>query len=314
MRKTKNIFIAVLSLALALFIGACVLAIANHYKKLAENDVRDTLEFGVGEEARIIILAGQSNAEGISFGEYLKNGVTPEQYEKYQSGFENVYINNYSTLKGTASGFVPCKMGYGVTDDYFGPELGLAEKLSELYPGEKFYIVKYAWSGTALHDLWRSPSAGGMVGQLYSGLIKYVKQSINYLEQKNYKVKIEAMCWMQGESDSIALELAEEYASNLNSFISDVRTELRSYASQNGIAFVDAYISDSYFWTYYLTINSAKQAVADLSHINTVIDTISHGLTVKNEPAEEPDLAHYDSLSEIKLGHLFAEECAKFFD
>ena len=75
-----------------------------------------------------------------------------------------------------------------------------------------------------------------------------------------------------------------------------------------------AYIADSFFWKHYIQLNQSKQAVADSSPMNTVIDTIAHGLSVVGEPVDEPDIAHYDSLSEIKLGHLFAEACAKFFD
>jgi hypothetical protein len=61
-------------------------------------------------------------------------------------------------------------------------------------------------------------------------------------------------------------------------------------------------------------VNASKDAVAAASPMNALIDTISHGLSCSEEPAETPDLAHYDSMSEIKLGHLFAEEAAKFFD
>ena len=50
-----------------------------------------------------------------------------------------------------------------------------------------------------------------------------------------------------------------------------------------------------------------------MSHMNTVIDTIAEGLSTSNEPENEPDRAHYDALSEIKLGNLFAEESIKFF-
>ena len=81
-----------------------------------------------------------------------------------------------------------------------------------------------------------------------------------------------------------------------------------------GIAFVDAYIADSFFWKHYIKLNQAKQAVADSSPMNVVIDTIKHGLSITEEPLGEPDIAHYDSLSEIKLGHLFAEQCIPFFD
>ena len=314
MTKGKKFFIAAVAVVLLLLITLGTLAVVDHYNSIADTGLKNTLSYGFGKEAKIIILAGQSNAEGISQAEYLKKNTTPEQYAKYEAGFDNVYINNFSTFQNEASGFVKCKLGQGVTNEFFGPELGLAEKLNELYPDETFFIIKYAWGGTDLHNLWRSPSSGGEIGQLYSGFIQYVKNSIEFLEIKNYDVEIEAVCWMQGESDSIEEVHAIEYESNLTNFISDVRSELGNYASWDGIAFVDAYISDSVFWVHHKTINQAKQAVAATSPMNTVIDTVSHGLTFTNEPADEPDIAHYDSLSEIKLGHLFAEECVKFFD
>ena len=46
--------------------------------------------------------------------------------------------------------------------------------------------------------------------------------------------------------------------------------------------------------------------------MNVIIDTISEGLTIFKEPYEQPEIAHYDSLSQIKLGHLFAEAIIKF--
>ena len=61
-------------------------------------------------------------------------------------------------------------------------------------------------------------------------------------------------------------------------------------------------------------VNQSKKAVADASPMNVVIDTVSHGLTCSSEPEDTPDHAHYDSLSELKLGNLFAEEAIKFFD
>ena len=48
--------------------------------------------------------------------------------------------------------------------------------------------------------------------------------------------------------------------------------------------------------------------------MNVLVDTISEGLTCSGEPEGNPDMAHYDALSEIKLGHLFAEHLAEFLD
>ncbi len=182
-------------------------------------------------------------------------------------------------------------------------------KLVKLKP----YCHKAIWGGTNLYDQWLSPSAGEK-GPLYNSFVEYVHTSVEYLEMKNYKVNIEAMCWMQGESDSMDDYATLNYERNLTCFINDLRDEFADYASDDGIAFVDAYIAATIFWKNYVDLNEAKRAVADSSPMNAVVDTISHGLSVIGEPVEQPDIAHYDSLSEIKLGHLFAEECAKFFD
>lgn len=49
------------------------------------------------------------------------------------------------------------------------------------------------------------------------------------------------------------------------------------------------------------------------SPLNRYFSTIDHGLTTLNEPYDEPDTAHYDSMSEIKLGRLFAEQIIKIY-
>lgn len=314
MTKTKKIaFISVLAILL-LAIVLIVSSVVSYYRRLLEIGLsKDVVPNGFGKEAKVIILAGQSNAAGCSRDDYLKKNVTAEKYAEYERGYDNVYINYYASATNESSGFVKSSVRQGEGGICFGPELGLAEKLNELYPDETFFIIKYAWGGTNLYEQWRSPSGGNM-GPLYNGFIEYVNTSIRYLELKNYEVNIEAMCWMQGESDSLEEQHAVDYEQNLLNFISDVRGDFSEYASDDGIAFVDAYIAATIFWKYYTVLNNSKQNVADSSPINTVIDTISHGLTVTEEPEGEPDIAHYDSLSEIKLGHLFGEECAKFFD
>ena len=138
---------------------------------------------------------------------------------------------------------------------------------------------------------------------------------IAHLESKNYDVSIEGLCWMQGESDSFSTEAAEGYALHLTNFIGDIRKKFARYAADDGIALVDAYIADNpMYWVYCDIVNAKKQEVADASPLNVVVDTVSAGLSCAAEPAEAPDMAHYDSLSEIKLGHLFAEAMMPFLD
>ena len=143
----------------------------------------------------------------------------------------------------------------------------------------------------------------------------YVKTGMEYLISKNYDVQIEGMCWMQGESDCFSVEDSEAYGENLSCFIRDLRKTFSRYAAEDGIAFVDAYIAENpMFWVYYEAVNRGKREVAAESPLNVVVDTVAAGLSCDQEPEGNPDIPHYDSLSEIKLGHLFAEELARFLE
>ena len=47
----------------------------------------------------------------------------------------------------------------GVYSWLFGPELALAAYLSENYPDEQFYIIKYAIGGTAMDTQWNATNS-----------------------------------------------------------------------------------------------------------------------------------------------------------
>jgi len=276
--------------------------------------VNDTLPDGEGKTATVILLGGQSNASGCSRDDYLVKNVSAQKYAEYKNGYDNIYIN-YLSGSNRSDGFVKCATLQGEMEGCFGPELGIADKLNELYPSGTFYIIKCAWGGTNLFEQWLSPSSRGKTGELYKQFAEYVKTSVKYLESKNYHVKIEAMCWMQGESDSFSVKDATDYEKNLTNFIEDIRSSFDGYASNDGIAFVDAYIADNpAYWVYCDLVNNSKLAVAESSSMNALIDTVAHGLSCSQEPEDAPDMAHYDSLSQLKLGHLFAEEVARFLD
>ena len=315
MVKRKKRILSLMAVVFALLLGvACFFGVQYYLKNKIVFNVKDTLPDGEGKRAQVILLAGQSNASGCSLDEYLKKNVSEEKYAEYQSGYENVYIN-YLSGANRSGEFVKCATLQGELAGSFGPELGLAEKLHELYPDEMFFIVKCAWGGSNLFEQWLSPSSEGQTGELYKQFVAYVETSVKYLKSKNYNVQIEGMCWMQGESDSFSVENSEQYGEHLNNLITDVRKKFSKYAAEDGIAFVDAYIAPNpIFWVYYEGVNKGKDEVAALSEMNVLVDTISAGLDCSQEPEGTPDIPHYDSLSEIKLGHLFAEEIAAFLD
>ncbi len=310
-RKTKILLsVSAVCVALALLCGT--FGILGYFKNKPTFTVKDTLPDGNGKKATVILLGGQSNASGCSLDEYLQKNVSPQKYAEYQNGYDNVYIN-YLAGFNSSQEFVKCATLQGEIEGGFGPELGLAEKLHEMYPDRTFFIIKCAWGGTNLFSQWLSPSSAGKTGELYKQFVAYVETSIKYLRSKNYDVTIEGMCWMQGESDSFSVEASDAYGEHLYNLINDIRRKFFRYAAKDGIAFVDAYIAaNPSYWVYYEGVNRGKQEVAQRSPLNVVIDTSE--LSCSQEPKENPDIPHYDSLSEIKLGHLFAEQLAAFLE
>ena len=167
MQKRRIIYIC----AIAILIVLTVILSSKIYKNEKRNEdisfsFNDTLPDGEGRIATVILLGGQSNASGCSRDDYLKKYVSAEKYEQYQNGFDNVYINYVSGPK-TSNGFVKCGSLQGELDGCFGPELGIADKLNEMYPDETFYIIKCAWGGSNLCAQWLSPSSQGRTGELY---------------------------------------------------------------------------------------------------------------------------------------------------
>lgn len=310
----RRIIVFVCLVCTLIIVAGICLGIYQYTKNHMEFIINDMLPNGNGREAKVVLLAGQSNAAGCSLNEYLEKNVTDEKYEELKKGYDNVYINYYSSGWNISSGFTKAALGQGDTKDYFGPEVGLAEKLHELYPDELFFVIKFAFSGTNLFEQWLSPSSEGNTGVLYTNFVRYVNQSMKYLKSKGYNAKIEGICWMQGESDSFSVENATGYKIHLSNFINDARKDFSKYASNNGIAFVDATIADNpTYWVYCEQVNQSKVDVANSSDINVLIDTNAEGLDCSQEPEGNPDRAHYDSLSQIKLGNLFGQYISQFF-
>ncbi len=275
--------------------------------------IADTLPDGQGQKAKVILLLGQSNATGCSLAAYLEQKVQQEEYAAFQAGFPSVLINfcmddhKYSTQ----GAFVPVALGCGAGEGYFGPELGIAQVISQAYPDEQVFILKYTMSGYSLHHHWL---CGGQRGSIYQACMTYIRTYMDYLLSKNFDARIGAVCWMQGESDTTDFKAAQ-YFDNQVAFASYLRQDLAGYAENGGIYFIDAGISDSpYCLPAYPQINEAKQRFAALSPQNLYFSTIDAGLTTLYEPINEPDLGHYDALSELELGRLFGQQILRSYE
>ena len=279
------------------------------------------------KKADIVILAGQSNAVGCAYVEYLSKHFPTERIRKWRDGYENIKINYYSHDK-KSKGFEKTTFNCTVlTDDTFGLEVGIAETLDKKYPGQEFFIVKCAFGGVTLYNDFISPSADKkydpdsfadqkedaaaalMAGEsfrpgwCYNELVKLLSESIKTLEDKGYAPSIKALCWMQGESDANSEEATVAYPDNYDAFLYDLKTRFAEYI--DGCVFIDAGVSK--VWERYERMNEIKRKYAEKRPDCVFLDTIGAGLTTTNEPYDEPDIGHYDSDSLIKLGNMFGE-------
>ena len=305
MKKLNKIFRTLLSI---LLLTSCS---RNHIFDWANIDykIEDKLEDGNGKKINVILLSGQSNSSGATRVEYLKNNCSDKQFSVYEKGFPNVKIN-YFVDDGTnqSNGFVNVGLDMGCREGFFGPEVGIAEKVSEELPNEELLIIKYSYSGTCLQTKWLEGT--NKKGELYYALVKFVNESMDYLVSKKYDPVIQGMVWMQGEADAYG-DTASTYGKALKYFVKSIRNEFKNYIDKEGMAFIDGGISDSSLWEEYEEVNKQKREFANENENNIYVDTIKAGLTYNFEPYESPDIAHYDSLSMIQLGHLFGEEIIK---
>ncbi len=258
-------------------------------------------------KAHIIIMSGQSNMVGRAQNKYLEQTATAKQLAAYKAGYENILIYYHSdhTWDGQkpenvniATDFVPVTMGQGYDSVQFGPEIGLAEYLTEKFPGEKFYLIKCAYSGAGLFNCFTSSS------RYYTEILSRINIGINKLKNAGLEPEIFAFCWMQGETDAMYAEHAPNYLANQTDMVNRWLPIYKKYAAPNGIAFIDAGISNVPQWTYYKTINDAKVTFQKQGTNRYYIDTIANGLTTLYE---NNDTSHYDSQSKIKLGRLFGQ-------
>ena len=287
----------------------------DYYKINMNNDypINDTLDtVPDGTEAKVIILIGQSNATGCSLTSYLSEGVGEEKYAEFERGYGNVLINFALDNQAYSSegAFVPVDLGCAAGEGYFGPELGMAELLSSEFEDEKIFVLKFTMSGYSLNYHWLydySPS------WIYESFRIYATTYLEYLSSKGYSVSLDAICWMQGESDTTDYK-AGKYYDNTVSFVNNLRSDFASYAPARGIYFIDAGISSSpYCEPAYPEINEAKERFSKDSALNVYFPTIEAGLTTLYEPESSPDLGHYDAMSELELGRMFAREILKIY-
>ena len=275
------------------------------------------------KEIDVVIISGQSNGVGCTHSECVFSTMGEKKYREYFSGYEDMKISydcwtkdwvngevKYYSQNSSKNTFVNVKLGQGNGLGTFGPEIGISESLHEEY-GKRLFLIKFACGASNLKDDWLKKDSA-----MYTLLARYVRTQMENLKNDGYIPTIKAFCWMQGEGDAYD-GYYQFYLQNLREFVGNLREDFREYAGNKDLPFIDAGISDAYtngayVWQYYKEVNQAKADFAAENEANIFIDTIAAGLHTNQEPFSGVDYCHYDSDSQIQLGHLFADNFKQF--
>ena len=257
----------------------------------------------------VYLIMGQSNASGVSPYSFLESS-EPEVYQRYSEGNDKVLIS-YDCDNRIEKNYVPTKFGFGNNETFFGPEIGIAETLSQ--KEETSYIIKASWSGSCLQKEYIHKN--GFKVKYYPRFIKFIKSQLKALEKDGKTPRVRGVFWMQGESDSFLLEDGDYY--KVEKYLLDyLRIDLNPWIYDH-FNFVDAYIfTRGICWTEPERINTAKQRIADENEHCYCIKTNGEDenairLSLKCESDEGDDLAHYDSKSMLLLGKTAGEYLIK---
>ncbi|MFT6110988.1 MAG: hypothetical protein ACJA2W_003917 [Planctomycetota bacterium] len=233
---------------------------------------------------RLFLLGGQSNMDGCGRAEEL-----PAAYPSHPT--------NVVTWDNQKKSWVP------LTEDsmaiarhqQFGPEIAFAHRLAEAYPDQTIALTKTSAGGTKLHTQW-VPGKG-----MFQRFIRNFRNATAQLDEAGVAYEVAGMLWMQGESDSETVEMAEAYEANLKLLVAEVRKQ----TGHADLPIVMGRISSSLLkktpWNFdqAKTVQAAQEAVAAQdAHVHIInTDALS---TLK-------DNTHFDTEAQLTLGSQMAD-------
>lgn len=172
------------------------------------------------EVTRVFIFAGQSNMVGSDahadqiddFPEFRGAG-TPQTdvLFSYILGNGDESSRDWESLRPLRS---------------FGPELTFARLLKQQVRGP-IAIIKSAVGGTTVAIDW-NPDAPDSGQKLYPRTLRFIRESLDELEKRGVRYRLEGVMWHQGENDMLDRKLYKHYAEGLTKLIARLRADLKA--------------------------------------------------------------------------------------
>ncbi len=172
------------------------------------------------EVMRVFLFAGQSNMVGAdAYAERI------DDYPDFKGAGEAQSDVLYSYILGdgdqASKGWVPLKPLRS-----FGPEVTFARRVRQHAPFP-IAIIKSAVGGTTVTFDW-NPDAPDKGQKLYPRTLKLIRESLQELDNRGVRYRLEAVMWHQGENDMLDRNLYKQYADGLTKLVARLRADLKT--------------------------------------------------------------------------------------
>jgi hypothetical protein len=219
-------------------------------------------------ETHVFILAGQSNMVGKG-----EHDLLPDSLKGWPA---NVWPN-FSSRRT------------------FGPEIGFAHAISDLWPEDTIMLVKFAEGATSIY-CWQpvfhaesTAVTNNTCDTLYTRLLEHVTEATD-----DRDVRFEGMLWMQGERDAKYPRAGNLYLTNLHTLIDSIRADVATPAMPFILGRI---VAPSYAARD--TVRWAQEEVQNTREKVRMVDT--------DDLSFLDDDLHYDTEGQAVLGKRFAE-------
>lgn len=225
-----------------------------------------------------VILAGQSNATGYGLVADL-----PSRLLHPSTGTRIYATGEVAPARSGVLGVLDS--GYGGSLDLVGPELALGVRLEALRPSDDWVIAKHTVPGTTLTVDWNP-----VTGSAYADMLTMVAAALAAAGGS-----VAGLVWMQGESDTLMRDDAEQYGAELRAFLTALKADL----GLGAIPVVVGLVQWNAAWPFARQVRMGQVDSSVSLHATRIVET--GDLTCR--PA---DPHHFDAASQIVLGQRFA--------
>lgn len=172
------------------------------------------------EVTRVFLFAGQSNMVGAD-----AHADRIDDYPNFKGAGEPqsdvLYSYNLGNGDEASQGWVPLKPLRS-----FGPEVTFARRVRR-HAQFPITIIKSAVGGTTVAFDW-NPDAPDKGQKLYPRTLKLIRQSLDELDKRGIRYRLEAVLWHQGENDMLDRKLYKQYADGLTKLVARLRADLKA--------------------------------------------------------------------------------------